>query len=223
MNYATAGSAGSPALLLIPGQTESWWGYEAAHASARRALRGVRRRSPGPGAEHPDAGPLHARQHGQRPRPLHRRGDRPADGRERPLVRWRPLRVAVGVRQARPDRRCVLRGPAAVRVGGAAGRRARASASASARCSTCGARSSAISGRSAPGTRCGQRAGSVARSRCRFIRSPDEPPQKLKEYDPEWGRAFWAGTVGASCDHERMLRNVKVESRASDAPHARRR
>lgn len=39
---------------------------------------------------------------------------------------------------------------------------------------------------------------------------PDEPPQNLKEYDPEWGRAFWAGTVAASCDHERMLRSVKV-------------
>src|SRR5512135_709935 len=30
LNYATAGEASSPALLLIPGQTESWWGYEAA-------------------------------------------------------------------------------------------------------------------------------------------------------------------------------------------------
>jgi pimeloyl-ACP methyl ester carboxylesterase len=46
----------------------------------------------------------------------------------------------------------------------------------------------------------------------RFIPVPDEPPQNLKEYDPEWGRAFWAGTVGASCDHERMLRSVKVSS-----------
>ena len=27
MNYVTAGEASSPALLLIPGQTESWWGY----------------------------------------------------------------------------------------------------------------------------------------------------------------------------------------------------
>lgn len=39
---------------------------------------------------------------------------------------------------------------------------------------------------------------------------PAEPPQMLKEYDPEWGRAFWTGTVAASCDHERMLRAVKV-------------
>ena len=30
LNYATTGSATDPAILLIPGQTESWWGYEAA-------------------------------------------------------------------------------------------------------------------------------------------------------------------------------------------------
>jgi pimeloyl-ACP methyl ester carboxylesterase len=30
MNYATAGDDDSPALLLIPAQTESWWGYEQA-------------------------------------------------------------------------------------------------------------------------------------------------------------------------------------------------
>jgi pimeloyl-ACP methyl ester carboxylesterase len=46
----------------------------------------------------------------------------------------------------------------------------------------------------------------------RFIPVPDEPPQNLKEYDPEWGRSFWTGTVGASCDHEQMLRSVKVPS-----------
>jgi len=28
----------------------------------------------------------------------------------------------------------------------------------------------------------------------------------MKEYDPEWGRAFWEGSVFASCDHARMLR-----------------
>lgn len=30
MNYATLGDPGAPALLLIPAQTESWWGYEPA-------------------------------------------------------------------------------------------------------------------------------------------------------------------------------------------------
>jgi len=38
----------------------------------------------------------------------------------------------------------------------------------------------------------------------------DQPPQNLKEYDPEWGRAFYEGTVAQSCDHERMLQMVKA-------------
>jgi pimeloyl-ACP methyl ester carboxylesterase len=37
-----------------------------------------------------------------------------------------------------------------------------------------------------------------------------EPSPNLREYDPEWGRAFWTGTVAASCDHARMLSSVKV-------------
>jgi pimeloyl-ACP methyl ester carboxylesterase len=36
-----------------------------------------------------------------------------------------------------------------------------------------------------------------------------EPPQILKEYDPEWAKAFVTGSVGASCDHARMLSQVK--------------
>jgi pimeloyl-ACP methyl ester carboxylesterase len=43
-----------------------------------------------------------------------------------------------------------------------------------------------------------------------LARLPEEPLQNLKEYDPEWGRAFWSGSVAAACDHERMLRSVKV-------------
>jgi pimeloyl-ACP methyl ester carboxylesterase len=37
-----------------------------------------------------------------------------------------------------------------------------------------------------------------------------EPPQNLREYDPEWGRAFYEGTVAASCRHDRMLASVRV-------------
>jgi pimeloyl-ACP methyl ester carboxylesterase len=36
------------------------------------------------------------------------------------------------------------------------------------------------------------------------------PSQRMKEYDPEWGRAFWTGSVAASCPHDRMLAAVKV-------------
>ena len=42
-----------------------------------------------------------------------------------------------------------------------------------------------------------------------IIPKDNEPPQNLKEYDPEWARAFITGSVGASCDHARMLSRVK--------------
>lgn len=37
-----------------------------------------------------------------------------------------------------------------------------------------------------------------------------EPPQNLKEYDPEFGRAFWEGTVARSCPHEVLLTQLKT-------------
>jgi hypothetical protein len=44
----------------------------------------------------------------------------------------------------------------------------------------------------------------------RIIPQTDKPPQELKEYDPEWGRATFTGTLGASCEHAQMLAAVKV-------------
>jgi pimeloyl-ACP methyl ester carboxylesterase len=38
----------------------------------------------------------------------------------------------------------------------------------------------------------------------------ETPSQSLKEYDPEWARAFWEGTVAQSCRHDQMLSRVKV-------------
>lgn len=40
--------------------------------------------------------------------------------------------------------------------------------------------------------------------------APDEPPQNMKEYDPEWARSFWTGLANAGCDHLAMLSSVKV-------------
>lgn len=34
-------------------------------------------------------------------------------------------------------------------------------------------------------------------------------PQNLKEYDPEWGRATSSGSLSGGCDHGRMLRQVR--------------
>jgi pimeloyl-ACP methyl ester carboxylesterase len=42
-----------------------------------------------------------------------------------------------------------------------------------------------------------------------MLNAGGEIPQRLKEYDPEWARAFWEGAVFASCDHARMLASVK--------------
>lgn len=39
---------------------------------------------------------------------------------------------------------------------------------------------------------------------------PSSPPQMLKEYDPEWARACIEGTMFANCDHARMLAQVKT-------------
>jgi hypothetical protein len=36
------------------------------------------------------------------------------------------------------------------------------------------------------------------------------PPQNLREYDPEWARAFWTGTVTGNCDHAGMIAAVRV-------------
>ncbi len=40
--------------------------------------------------------------------------------------------------------------------------------------------------------------------------APAGPPQNLLEYDPEWGRAFVSGSATASCDHAAMLSRVRV-------------
>ncbi len=49
-----------------------------------------------------------------------------------------------------------------------------------------------------------------ASPRVRSMPPSDEPSQRLKEYDPEWARAFTEGTVAASCPHEAMLSQVRT-------------
>ncbi|HLH66983.1 MAG TPA: alpha/beta hydrolase [Solirubrobacteraceae bacterium] len=54
-----------------------------------------------------------------------------------------------------------------------------------------------------------------ALARMRIIEPPDPagpagPPQNFREYDPEWARSFWTGAASAACDHERMLRCARV-------------
>jgi len=58
MNYAVAGGPELPAVLLIPAQTESWWGYEAAMRLLADRYQVVRRGPARSGPVHLDAGPL---------------------------------------------------------------------------------------------------------------------------------------------------------------------
>ena len=211
MNYATVGAAASPALLLIPGQTESWWGYEAAMPLL---------------AEHFQVFAVDLRGQGRSTRTP---GRYTLDNMGNDLVRF--LDLVVG-------RPAIVSGLSSGGVLAAwLSAYAKPGQVVAALYEDPPLFASELRPAMGPGIRqCigpmfdlwstflgdqwsigawdAMREGAAARlpEHLRFIPVPDEPPQNLKEYDPEWGRSFWTGTVGASCDHERMLRNVKVPS-----------
>jgi pimeloyl-ACP methyl ester carboxylesterase len=209
MNYATAGQATSPALLLIPGQTESWWGYEAVLPLL---------------AEHFQLFAVDLRGQGRSTRTP---GRYTLDNMGSDLVRFmdrviqRPTIVSGlssgGVlaawlsAYAKPGqvRAAVYEDPPlfASEVGPAIGPGIRQCIG-----PLFDLWSTFLGDQWSVGAWEAMREGSTSRlpEHLHFIPVPDEPPQNLKEYDPEWGRSFWTGTVGASCDHERMLRSVKA-------------
>lgn len=41
-------------------------------------------------------------------------------------------------------------------------------------------------------------------------REPAGPPQHMREYDPEWARAFATGTATIGCDHSEMLSSARA-------------
>ena len=49
LNHVVVGDPAKPALLLVPGQTESWWGYLDAHSPPGRVFPGAHGGSPGQG------------------------------------------------------------------------------------------------------------------------------------------------------------------------------
>jgi pimeloyl-ACP methyl ester carboxylesterase len=212
LNYAVAGDEDKPALLLIPGQSESWWGYEAALPLL---------------AEHFQAFAVDLRGQGRSTRTP---GRYTLDNMGNDLVRFidgaigRPAFVSGlssgGVLSAwlsayaRPGQ---IRGAHyedsplfSSEVGPACGQSIRQGV---------GAMFALWSKYLGDQWSVGDWDGMVAAA-------PRElpawlgalfsstvgaaPPQNLKEYDPEWARAFWTGTVAASCDHARMLASVKV-------------
>ena len=209
MNYATAGAPSSPALLLIPGQTESWWGYEAAMPRL---------------AEHFEVFAVDPRGQGRSTRTP---GRYTLDNIGNDFVRFidsvigRPTYVSGlssgGVLSAwlsayaKPGQviAALYEDPplfaSEVRPGMGPGIR---------QCigPIFDLWSTYLGDQWSIGAWDEMRAAAPERlpEWLQGIPFPDDPPQNLKEYDPEWGRAFWTGTVAASCDHERMLRSVKV-------------
>jgi pimeloyl-ACP methyl ester carboxylesterase len=211
MNYATAGDPSSPALLLIPGQTESWWGYEAAMPllASRFQVFAVDLRGQGRSTRTP--------------------GRYTLDNMGNDLVRF--LDIVVGrpaivsglssggvlsawlSAYAKPGQvlAAVYEDPPlfASEVRPAVGPGIRQCIG-----PLFHMWSTFLGDQWSIGAFDAMRDGAAAflPEHMKFIPVPDEPSRELKEYDPEWGRAFWSGTIGASCDHERMLRSVTVPS-----------
>jgi len=222
MNYATAGAPDRPALLLIPGQTESWWGYEQAmpllaeHFQVYAVdLRGQGRSTWTPGRYTLD------NMGNDLVRFLDLAVGRPAvvSGLSSGgvLSAWlsayaRPGQVRGAVYEDPPLFASELTpacGPSILQaigpvfaqrhkwlgdqwsIGDWAGMlAAQATELPAPVAAALAAMATRPAGPPAPGS--------------------DGPPQNMKEYDPEWGKAFYHGTVSASCDHARMLAGVRV-------------
>ena len=209
MNYAEVGSASMPALLLIPGQTESWWGYEAAMALLAADfhvfavdLRGQGRSSWTPGRY-------------------------TLDNMGNDLVRFiatvikRPV-VTSGCSSggllsawlsafALPGqvRGAVLEDPPffSSEVSPLVGQSIKQAIGPLFRLN-----SVYLGDQWRVGDWEGLRAAAAVDPApiLRMFPFGAEPPQNLKEYDPEWGRAFWEGTVAKNLPHETLLTKLRT-------------
>ena len=209
MGYATLGDPSAPALLLVPGQTESWWGYEAAMALLAERfqvfavdLRGQGRSTRTPGRYTLDL------MGGDLVRFIDRVIGRPtvvsglSSGGV--LSAWlsayaAPGQVVASVYEDPPLFSSEVRPAVGPGIRQAIG-------------PLFHLWSTFLGDQWSIGAWDAMREGSASflPEHLSFIPVPDEPAQNMKEYDPEWGRAFWTGTVAAACDHERMLRAVTV-------------
>jgi pimeloyl-ACP methyl ester carboxylesterase len=211
MNYAVAGSESSPALLLIPGQTESWWGYEQAMKLLEADfccyavdLRGQGRSSRTPGRYTLD------NMGNDLVRVIQNLIGRPAivSGLSSGgvLSAWLSAYAPPGlVRAAHYEDPPLFSSELSPSCGQSIKQ-------------GIGPMFAVFAKYLGDQWDVGDWKALVANApnevhpwmRALPLATGDEPPQTLKEYDPEWGRAFWTGTVAASCDHARMLKSVKV-------------
>jgi pimeloyl-ACP methyl ester carboxylesterase len=210
LNYATAGEAAKPALLLVPGQTESWWGYEAAMDLLKDRfqifavdLRGQGRSGRTPGRYTLDnmGNDLVRIIQGAIGRPAIVSGLSSGGVLSAWLSAYAPPGLVLAAHYEDPPLFSSQTNPA---VGPSIRQ-------------SIGPMFAVYAKYLGDQWDVGDWAGLVANARhemhpwmAALPLPADGPPQGLKEYDPEWGRAFWTGTVAASCDHVRMLQAVKV-------------
>ncbi len=213
INYATVGSPDTPALLLIPGQTESWWGYEQA-----MDLLG----------DHFQAFAVDPRGQGRSSRTP---GRYTLDNFGNDMVRFIAVAIKRPVIVSELSSGGVIAAwlsayamPGTVRgahyedpplfaseLSPSCGHSIR---------QTIGPVFALMSKYLGDQWSVGDWAGMIEAAKIelpdwlsKFVEplfgSDGEIPQRVKEYDPEWARAFWEGSVYASCDHARMHASVK--------------
>jgi pimeloyl-ACP methyl ester carboxylesterase len=209
MNYAETGSPANPALLLIPGQTESWWGYEQAMAILGNEfhvfavdLRGQGRSSWTPGRYTLDnmGNDLVRFIATVIKRPVVASGCSSGGVLSAWLAAFAlPGQLRGAVCEDPPLFSCLtnpLVGPSIRQSIGPMFQLWATYLGDQWRVGDWAGLQRALANSPAP--------------LMRMIKLPPEPPQNMKEYDPEWGRVFWEGTVAASCPPEVMLPRVKV-------------
>ncbi len=214
INYAVAGESDEPALLLIPGQTESWWGYEPAMGLLK---------------EHFQAFAVDLRGQGRSSRTP---GRYTVDNFGNDLVRFIALAIGRPVIVSGLSSGGVIAAwlsayamPGAIRgahyedpplfsseVNTSCGPSLR---------QAIGPMFALLSKYLGDQWSVGDWAGMVEGAKTELpdwlarglapmmLGGAGEIPQRIREYDPEWARAFWEGSAFASCDHARMLTSVK--------------
>jgi pimeloyl-ACP methyl ester carboxylesterase len=213
INYAVAGTSDHPALLLIPGQTESWWGYEQAMGLLQ---------------EHFQVFAIDLRGQGRSSRTP---GRYTIDNFGNDMVRFIALAIARPVIVSGLSSGGVVTAwlsayamPGTVRgahyedpplfsseINSSCGHSIR---------QTIGPIFGLLGKYLGDQWSIGDWAGLqgalktelpdwLSQAMAPMFGTSSEVSQNLKEYDPEWGRAFWEGSVSRSCDHARMLAAVK--------------
>lgn len=211
MNYAVAGTDSAPALLLIPGQTESWWGFEPAMKLLRSDFR------------------VHAVDLRGQGRSSRTPGRYSLDNWGNDLVRFIQLVIKRPTIVAGLSSGGVLTAwlsayapPGLLRAAyyedpPLYSSEVRPACGQSIRQSAIGKIFALFSTYLGDQWSVGDWKGFLAAARETMPKEMlamagfgEEPSQTLKEYDPEWARAFWSGSGTVGCDHDIMLRQVKV-------------